>query len=212
MSNAKKQTRWACPNGCAAVLGPLRPRSDNTCRYCLTCSSLFGATKMVRRTAATLEKKRSAQEASRAAARQAKAEERRLEAEKERAAKLEAALLAKEERATRERRQNQARAIDYVVRVLTDANGESMGVRTEVFSLLRGRGSALAHVAECRRRNRAFELVRVRYGQTHKGVFHGRVLFAWEDDEGRTVQLLSKERVAIPDVRPGHLAYVPVES
>lgn len=51
-----KQTRWTCPNGCAGVLGPTRPRKDNVCRYCLPCSAKAG--KLVERTAPALDAKR----------------------------------------------------------------------------------------------------------------------------------------------------------
>ena len=49
------RTRWVCPNGCPAVLGPTRPRRDNIVRYCLACSAKAG--KLVERTAPAMEKK-----------------------------------------------------------------------------------------------------------------------------------------------------------
>lgn len=52
---ASKRTRWVCPNGCPAVLGPLRPRRENVVRYCLACSAKAG--KLVERTAPAMEKK-----------------------------------------------------------------------------------------------------------------------------------------------------------
>lgn len=51
-----KQTRWHCPNGCAALMGPTKPRADDTRRYCLPCSAATG--RLVRRTAPTLDRKR----------------------------------------------------------------------------------------------------------------------------------------------------------
>jgi hypothetical protein len=53
----KPQLRWECPNGCPAVLGPRRPKSDNVCRYCLRCSTMGKF--LVRRTSPTVEKSRS---------------------------------------------------------------------------------------------------------------------------------------------------------
>lgn len=55
--------KWTCPNGCAAVLGPTRPRADSTVRFCLTCSATAG--KLVRRTAPKLEKQRAHREIKR---------------------------------------------------------------------------------------------------------------------------------------------------
>ena len=54
---ASKQVRWECPNGCPAVLGPRRPKSDNVCRFCLTCSAKSKRA-LVRRTAPAVEKAR----------------------------------------------------------------------------------------------------------------------------------------------------------
>lgn len=51
-----KRVRWACPNGCASVLGPQRPRLDDVARFCLGCSAKAG--KLVRRTAPALEAER----------------------------------------------------------------------------------------------------------------------------------------------------------
>ena len=47
---------WHCPNGCAAVRGPDKPRKENICRYCMPCSSKAG--KIVARLNPSLEKKR----------------------------------------------------------------------------------------------------------------------------------------------------------
>jgi hypothetical protein len=58
-----KQVRWACPNGCAAVLGPTKPRRDDVKRYCLACSAVRG--RLVERTAPALERAREAREAAR---------------------------------------------------------------------------------------------------------------------------------------------------
>lgn len=55
---ASKQVRWECPNGCPAVLGPRRPKHENICRYCLTCSAARGRGQMVRRRAPAMEKLR----------------------------------------------------------------------------------------------------------------------------------------------------------
>jgi hypothetical protein len=52
-----KKVRWACPYGCPAVLGPSRPRKDDVCRFCLSCSSK--SNRLVPRTAPSLDKKRS---------------------------------------------------------------------------------------------------------------------------------------------------------
>jgi hypothetical protein len=71
-----KQTRWQCPNGCAGVLGPTRPRKDNVCRYCLPCSAKAG--KLVERTAPALEAKR--QTSAQKAAEKAKAKRARAKA------------------------------------------------------------------------------------------------------------------------------------
>ncbi len=51
-----RRVRWECPNGCAGVLGPSRPRRNDVCRYCLACSAVRG--RLVERTAPSLDKKR----------------------------------------------------------------------------------------------------------------------------------------------------------
>lgn len=56
------KTRWVCPNGHGAVMGPRRPRRDNIVRYCLDCSKEAG--KLVERVAPVVEAER---ERSRAA-------------------------------------------------------------------------------------------------------------------------------------------------
>ena len=56
--SAPKRVRWACPNGCPAVLAPSRPRRDDVARYCLPCSAKRG--RLVLRTAPALEAKRAA--------------------------------------------------------------------------------------------------------------------------------------------------------
>lgn len=53
------RVRWACPNGCPAVLGSTRPRRDDVVRYCLTCSARTG--RLVGRTAPVLERARQEQ-------------------------------------------------------------------------------------------------------------------------------------------------------
>lgn len=76
-----KRVRWHCPNGCAAVLGPQRPRRDNTCRYCLACSEKAG--RLVERKALALEKKSAAKsEAARLKARAKRERERAREVER----------------------------------------------------------------------------------------------------------------------------------
>lgn len=61
--------RWDCPNGLhPGVLGPVRPRMDNTVRYCLPCSERAGV--LVRRVAPTLERKRKARDERAAAKRE----------------------------------------------------------------------------------------------------------------------------------------------
>lgn len=67
-----KRVRWACPNGCPAVLGPSRPRKDDVCRFCLPCSSQKG--RLVPRTAPALDKAREDRTATREARRSARAE------------------------------------------------------------------------------------------------------------------------------------------
>jgi hypothetical protein len=52
------RVRWACPNGCAGVIGPSRPRRDDCCRYCLACSAEKG--RLVLRVAPALEAARTA--------------------------------------------------------------------------------------------------------------------------------------------------------
>ena len=56
--SAPKRVRWACPNGCPAVLAPSRPRRDDVARYCLPCSATRG--RLVLRIAPALEAKRAA--------------------------------------------------------------------------------------------------------------------------------------------------------
>jgi hypothetical protein len=58
-----RRVRWACPNGCAAVLGPTKPRRDDVSRYCLPCSQREG--KLVPRVAPALEAERDRRELSR---------------------------------------------------------------------------------------------------------------------------------------------------
>ena len=53
-----KRVRWACPNGCPAVLASTRPRRDDVARYCLSCSAKSG--RLVLRTAPALDTKREA--------------------------------------------------------------------------------------------------------------------------------------------------------
>ena len=77
MSTPPKRVRWACPNGCSAVLGSLRPRRDDVARYCLPCSAKRG--RLVLRIAPALEAKRAAKVSSgktKKAARAARAAER----------------------------------------------------------------------------------------------------------------------------------------
>ncbi len=66
------KTRWQCPNGCKAVMGPRRPRKNNICRYCLPCSEKAGI--LVERFAPTLQKGRD-QDQQKRQAKQAKAAE-----------------------------------------------------------------------------------------------------------------------------------------
>jgi hypothetical protein len=51
-----RRVRWECPNGCAAVLGPSRPRRDDVARYCLRCSAQVG--RLVDRTSPALARER----------------------------------------------------------------------------------------------------------------------------------------------------------
>ena len=60
--SAPKRVRWACPNGCPAVLAPSRPRRDDVARYCLPCSAARG--RLVLRLAPALEAKRAAKVAA----------------------------------------------------------------------------------------------------------------------------------------------------
>jgi len=53
MSKTPK-TRWQCPNGCKAMMGPRRPRKNNVCRYCFPCSTKAGI--LVERFAPALQK------------------------------------------------------------------------------------------------------------------------------------------------------------
>jgi len=48
--------RWTCPNGCAAVLAPTKPRRNDVRRYCLPCSAKSG--RLVERVAPSLERDR----------------------------------------------------------------------------------------------------------------------------------------------------------
>lgn len=75
-----RRVRWECPNGCAGVLGPQRPRRDDVRRYCLACSAQTG--RLVERTAPTLERQR-AKRAEAAAAKRRRRVER--ETQKQRA-------------------------------------------------------------------------------------------------------------------------------
>lgn len=50
--------RWVCPNGCAGVNAPDKPRTDDVRRYCLPCSEKTG--RLVRRTCPALDRKREA--------------------------------------------------------------------------------------------------------------------------------------------------------
>lgn len=50
--------QWKCPNGCAGVLGPDKPRTDDVRRYCLPCSEKSG--RLVKRTCPALDRKRAA--------------------------------------------------------------------------------------------------------------------------------------------------------
>ena len=56
MSVSSKRVRWACPNGCPAVLASSRPRRDDVARYCLPCSAK--RRRLVLRIAPVLEAKR----------------------------------------------------------------------------------------------------------------------------------------------------------
>lgn len=58
-----RRVRWACPNGCAAVLASTRPPKDATARFCLACSERSG--RLVRRLAPALERERAVSEARR---------------------------------------------------------------------------------------------------------------------------------------------------
>ena len=60
--SAPKRVRWACPNGCPAVLAPSRLRRDDVARYCLPCSAKRG--RLVLRLAPALEAKRAAKVAA----------------------------------------------------------------------------------------------------------------------------------------------------
>ena len=57
-----KRVRWACPNGCPAVLASSRPRRDDVARYCLACSAKTG--RLVLRVAPALETKRASKAAT----------------------------------------------------------------------------------------------------------------------------------------------------
>jgi len=58
-----KRVRWVCPNGCAGVLGPSRPRKNNVVRYCLPCSAKAGV--LVERSSPSVQKKSAAKSTSR---------------------------------------------------------------------------------------------------------------------------------------------------
>lgn len=60
--SASKRVRWACPNGCAAVLASSRPRKDDVARYCLPCSAARG--RLVLRAAPVLKAQREAKTAA----------------------------------------------------------------------------------------------------------------------------------------------------
>jgi hypothetical protein len=75
---ASPKTRWECPNGCGAVMGPRRPRKDDVRRYCLPCSEESG--RLVERVAPVVEKERKAaaeRAAKKRAARAARIRERK---------------------------------------------------------------------------------------------------------------------------------------
>lgn len=112
------QTRWACPNGCKAVLGPTRPRALNTCRFCLSCSEKSSNSMLVKRVPVTLLKREEKE-------REARAKQRKREAEERDAAK---------------RKQLQRDAVEYSVIL----EGRSRGT----FDQLAGKGGALAVIRE----------------------------------------------------------------
>lgn len=92
-------TRWECPNGCGAVLGPTRPRTDHTCRFCLDCSAKSKNDRLVRRVATTLERRKE-KKMSKAAKRAERAEQvmrDKRAAERARAAASAAAVTAKQD-------------------------------------------------------------------------------------------------------------------
>ena len=70
--SAVKRVRWACPNGCPAVLASSRPRRDDVARYCLPCSAKRG--RLVLRAAPALESKRAAKVTATKAEKVARAE------------------------------------------------------------------------------------------------------------------------------------------
>jgi hypothetical protein len=110
-----KRVRWACPNGCPAVLGPSRPRRDDVARYCLTCSAKRG--RLVLRTAPSLEAKRESK-AERAKAKKAAAAARAAARE----AAREAARFAKLEAAAETRPRQEG--VDYVIQVSDASAGD----------------------------------------------------------------------------------------
>lgn len=162
--------RWACPNGHPAVLGPKAPRTDATCRFCLTCSAT--AARMVRRVPEALERQRQAkaerERTKRRAAAEARAELRRIA----QVAKREAAEAEAERQKETARYFAQQSAIDYNVKA---------GATSTAYSTLRGPGGALEHVARLQQRGAAFQLFRIGKDRQGVGSFHGKRLVAWHD-------------------------------
>lgn len=162
------QTRWTCPFTCGSVLGPLRPRADHACRFCLVCSAMHvkhGVMKMVRRIPTTRERQKA---------------RKREEAKAAVAARRETAQAAW-------RRSLQEQAADY--HVTFDGGGDA-----GIFDKLRGKGGALEAYRRLRKLGTTVTVARINARGHAVGVFHGARLAWWHYPDGIDSPLSEKER------------------
>lgn len=170
--------RWTCPNGCAAVLGPMRPPRDAVVRFCLHCSA--SSTRLVPREPTALLTAKAKKEAAKREREAMKSAKFRAKREEQKAKELEDKIERAEAwKAAYERvklQHDRDGAPDYHV----TSNGRPRGSYDEL-------KPAIQQYHAIRKAGVEVTLTRVKWGRLDTGCFHGRKFVGWETEDGKRI-------------------------